>query len=256
MSDEHIDRQITLRRSQSRPIDPNCAALLIIDMQEYQVRKTWTCYQLGTAANPGLLDYFMERVETIVEPNIVRLVAAARKVEMPLVFTKLSSHDKQGRDFAPQIQWLNKAAVKAVGKPVFPHLDDPASAIVPALSPRDGDIVITKTTSGVFTGTELERLLKNMGQRQLVVCGVVTNMCVEGSARAGSELGFDVTVVDDACAAWSESVHVASLRSFEMIFGAVTKTDALIDQLLSGHADARRAAETEPSPASGKRTQV
>jgi nicotinamidase-related amidase len=231
MSDASIDRLIANRRSWWPALDPKVAAVLVIDMQEYQVREDWPLHRFRNKLNPGLRDYFLQRVAEVVEPNIVRVVAAARDAGVPVVFTKFSSHDAQGRDLPRHFRQYNAIATKAMGAPIFPHQGDPASAIVPSLAPRQGDIVITKTTSGVFTGTELERLLKNMNLEQLIVCGVLTNACVESSARAGSDLGFYVTIVDDACAAWSESAHAASLRSFEMCFGAVATTDAVIRQL-------------------------
>jgi nicotinamidase-related amidase len=231
MSDVLIDLNNAAMRAHRSAIDPGRAGLLVIDMQEYQVRKPWPCYQLMNGRVPGLLDYFHHQVEHIAEPNIVRLVHAARAAGVPIVFTKLASHQKDGRDLGGKIRGANELARHLIGKPFFPHQDDPAAAIIPSLAPQDADIVLTKTTSGAFSGTELDRLLKNMGVSQLILCGVVTNMCVESSARVGADLGFDVTVVSDACAAWSESVHVASLRSIEMVLCAVQKSDDVIDQL-------------------------
>jgi len=233
MSDASIDNHIAGRRRWWPALDPKLTALLVIDMQEYQVHKDWPSYEFRERFSPGLRDYLVQQVAQVVEPNVARLVAAAREVGAPVVFTKFSSHDKRGRDLPRHIRQLNALAIQAIGQPIFPHQDDPASAILPSLTLEEGDIVITKTTSGAFTSTDLERLLKNMGIEQLVVCGVLTNACVESSARAGADLGFQVTVVDDACAAWSESAHVASLRSFEMCFGVVAKTDAVIRQLQS-----------------------
>jgi nicotinamidase-related amidase len=60
---------------------------------------------------------------------------------------------------------------------------------------------------------------------------VVTNICVEGSARAASELGFDVFIIEDACAAWSPEIHKNTLVSFEMMFGSVVTTDAVIEKV-------------------------
>jgi nicotinamidase-related amidase len=117
------------------------------------------------------------------------------------------------------------------GEALFPDVDHPGSEIVAPLAPREEDLVVVKNTSGVFTATNLELLLQNMGIEQLVVCGVVTNMCVEGAARTGAELGFDVFLVSDACAAWSQEIHDATLRSFELLFGHVVPTDRLIEEI-------------------------
>ena len=231
MSDERIDQHIVFRRSWWPALDPRRAAVLVVDMQEYQVRPEWPYHQFRNKFSPGLRDYFMQRVAEVAEPNIVRIVRAAREAEVPVVLTKFCSHDNQGRDLPRHIRYLNDVAAEVMGKPAFPSQDDPAAAMVPSLTPGEGDIVITKTTCSVFTSSDLERALKNMGVEHLVICGVLTNACVESSARAGADLGFYVSVVDDACAAWSESAHAASLRAFEMCFGAVTKTDSVVGQL-------------------------
>jgi len=90
---------------------------------------------------------------------------------------------------------------------------------------------ITKNTSCVFTTTNLELFLKNMGIEQLFVVGVVTNICMEGSAMAASELGFDEFIIEDACAAWSPEIHKNTLVSFEMMFGSVITTDEVIEKV-------------------------
>jgi nicotinamidase-related amidase len=66
----------------------------------------------------------------------------------------------------------------------------------------------------VFTSTKPGFILNNMGIEQLLVTGVVTNVCVEGAARSADDLGFDVFLIDDACAALSPTMHAHSLRSF------------------------------------------
>jgi nicotinamidase-related amidase len=56
-------------------------------------------------------------------------------------------------------------------------------------------------------------------------------MCVEGAARIAADLGFRVIVVDDACAAWSPAVHEASLRSLELLYCDVSKTEDLVKRI-------------------------
>ena len=233
MSDPRIDDFIAVRRAGAPAIDPAKAALLVIDMQNYQVRREWASYKVTNTVVPGLLDEMMNRVVEIAEPNIVRLVDAAHKSGMQVVYTKFSSHHPSGKDFTRQLQRINGMAKRIVDEPVFPHKDDEASDIVDSFTVLPEDLVLIKTTSGSFTCTDLEAHLKNAGVEQLVVCGVVTNMCVEGTARAGAELGFDVTIVDDACAAWSQSAHEATLRSFQMFLGTVEQTDDVLAAIAS-----------------------
>ena len=231
MTDAQIDPFIALRKSVAPPIEARRDALLVIDMQNYQIRKDWGCYESVSKVAPGMLDEFMDQVRESVEPKVRRLVAAARKADMLVVYTKFSSNHRDGRDLAPQLQEINAFSTEAVGKVTFPYKDAEGSNIVEGLTPEGDDMVIVKTTSGAFTCTDLGPQLKNAGIEQIVVCGVVTNMCVEGTARAGSELGFHSTIVGDASAAWSERAHEASLRSFGMFFGSVLGTEEVLGML-------------------------
>ncbi|MBN2153779.1 MAG: cysteine hydrolase [Candidatus Lokiarchaeota archaeon] len=116
---------------------------------------------------------------------------------------------------------------------MFPSVFNPTSEILPELAPRteDGEIVLLKTTSCAFSSTDLDHLLRNLHVSTLVICGVVTNMCVEGAARIAADLGFRVVLVDDACAAWSPAVHAASLLSLELLYCDVSKTEDLVKRI-------------------------
>ena len=70
-----------------------------------------------------------------------------------------------------------------------------------AVAPRAGEPVLTKAEPNGFKDTELERELRERGVEGLVVAGMMTSMCVDSTVRAGSDLGFEITVAHDACAA-------------------------------------------------------
>ena len=53
-------------------------------------------------------------------------------------------------------------------------------------------------------------------------------MCVENTARIASDLGYNVFLVDDACAGWSEELHYSALRAMELLFAHVIQTDKVI----------------------------
>jgi nicotinamidase-related amidase len=70
-----------------------------------------------------------------------------------------------------------------------------------AVAPAPGEPVIEKDAPNAFLRTGLERELRERGVEELVVCGMMTSMCVDATVRAAADLGFSVTVVHDACAA-------------------------------------------------------
>jgi nicotinamidase-related amidase len=73
--------------------------------------------------------------------------------------------------------------------------------IHPDVAPLEGERVIQKDAPNAFLRTPLERELRERGIDGLVVCGMMTSMCVDATVRAAADLGFVVTVVHDACAA-------------------------------------------------------
>jgi len=72
--------------------------------------------------------------------------------------------------------------------------------IHPEVAPADDELVITKEHANAFRETALEEELRARDVDSLVVCGMMTSMCVDATVRAAVDLGFETTVVHDACA--------------------------------------------------------
>ncbi len=90
--------------------------------------------------------------------------------------------------------------------PLFPG--KPGVELHPAIRPK-GEPVIQKSTNSAFIGTDLERRLRDAAAEELVIAGITTPHCVSTTCRMGANLGFDVTLVHDACAAFSEGANTA-----------------------------------------------
>ena len=73
--------------------------------------------------------------------------------------------------------------------------------IHPRLNPLVGEQVIIKHTPNSFFGTDLLAELRKNFVTELVVCGMMTQMCVDTTVRAARDFGFSVTLISDACAA-------------------------------------------------------
>jgi nicotinamidase-related amidase len=83
--------------------------------------------------------------------------------------------------------------------------------ILEELSPRPGDLVISKTTASAFPSTNLEWVLKNLGINTLIGTGIVTSGCVEHTMREAGDRGYLGIVVEDGCGGNSEELHQAAL---------------------------------------------
>jgi nicotinamidase-related amidase len=76
----------------------------------------------------------------------------------------------------------------------------PGVEINPTVAPAAGEPVVQKAFPNGFRQTDLERQLRDAGASELVLCGMMTSMCVDATVRAAADLGFECTVVHDACA--------------------------------------------------------
>ncbi|WP_299432412.1 cysteine hydrolase family protein [uncultured Meiothermus sp.] len=178
-------------------------ALLLIDIQK------------------GLDDfaYWGERNNPQLEANVALLLARFRTAGKPVIHVKHHSvrptsplrPGQPGHDFKPEARPL-------VGEPVF-----------------------GKTVNSAFIGTDLESYLHQQGIGRLVVAGLTTDHCVSTTVRMAGNLGFEVWLVGDACAAFArkslqgewisaEQIHRVHLASLDGEFCAVVSTQAVSGQ--------------------------
>jgi len=174
-------------------------ALLLVDMQ-----RIWADPTLDHGKSPDEAAYFYERLQASVIPNQRRLLDAARAAGAEVVHTIIRSATSDGRDRSMDHK-LSDIHVRP---------DDPNGDVIEELRPLPDEIVLPKTSSGVFNSTNLNYLLRNLGIRFLIVAGTVTDQCVDMAVRDGADLGYLVTCVGDACATYSQQRHDAALRAF------------------------------------------
>jgi len=228
---ENVEKYLRLRRNFMGDIDPKKTVLLVIDMQKYQVEREWAVYKIMDTNSPGLLEYFVEEVQKKVVPNLQKLIQFCHEMKIPVIYTKFSSFMVDGSDLPKPIQTQNKMAKEFMGLVPYPHIADPSSEIIDDLKVEKEDVILQKNTSGVFISTRLDSYLKNMGVETVLVCGVVTNFCVESSAREAADYGFQVVMLDDCCAAWSPELQQAALKTFELLYGYVMSFEKVIKKL-------------------------
>ncbi len=107
-----------------------------------------------------------------------------------------------------------------------------------SVAPAAGEQVIQKAHPNSFLGTPLEAALRSSGVEHVVVCGMMTSMCVDATVRAAVDLGFEATVAHDACATRdlafageripAGQVHGAFLAALGDGYAVVRATDELL----------------------------
>lgn len=203
------------------PINPKDSALLFIDVQNFCVRREGGEFKgVSEADIAGKFKYYFDRLETVAIPNMQRLQAAFRAKAIEVLYTTIENLTKDGRDRSLEykIAGFNVPKASWDGK------------VIDEIAPADDEIVLPKTSSSVFISTHIDYLLRNLGTKQLILCGLVTEQCVEGAIRDAFDLGYLVTLVPDACATYSQEAHENSLRTMKG-YCRQLNTDALIEEI-------------------------
>jgi nicotinamidase-related amidase len=110
----------------------------------------------------------------------------------------------------------------------------PGHDIIPELYPLPGENVIDKPGRSAFQHTEFGLMLKIKGIKNLLICGVTTDVCVHSTMREANDNGFDCLLVEDATSASEPHLHAGAVESVKAeggIFGAVSTTDKILAAL-------------------------
>ncbi|KAK9788053.1 putative Isochorismatase-like domain-containing protein [Seiridium cardinale] len=219
-------------------------ALVIIDMQ------------VDFCAPGGYLDHQgipIDQSRAII-PAIRSLLDAFREARFPVYHTREGHRpDLSTLSSRELLRSRNNPSGKGIGDegPLGRLLvrGEKGHAIIPELAPRPTEPVIDKPGRSAFQHTDFKLLLDNRGIKNLVICGVTTDVCVSSTMRDASNLtlsmfykanggkddmGFDCVLVSDAAAAAEQSLHDSTIDSIQSeggIFGAVTTTNDVVSAL-------------------------
>ena len=191
-------------------------ALLVIDMQNDFVRE----------------DAIMEVKQAKHQlPAIKKLIDTCRKLDVPVIYTV---HETDST--------FNPLEIAT-----FPHLIDAGMRagtegieVVSELKPADGEYVLSKRRYSAFYQTDLEIVLRNIHKQKkeqnvlpvdtLIICGTVTNICCESTARDAYFRDYKVIFGSDVCSALNKEAHDATLANMEL-FGQVLDCEEIIAKL-------------------------
>ena len=203
------------------PLDPQVSALLFIDVQNFAAKRDGGEFKdVSDADMANKYAYYFDRLNSVAIPNMQKLQAGFRQAGIEVLYTTIESLTKDGRD--------RSLDYKITGFHVPKGSHD--GKVIDEIAPGDDEIVLPKTSSSVFVSTHIDYLLRNLGVRQLVISGIVTDQCVESAVRDACDLGYLVTLVPDACATYSQERHNNSLGTIKG-YCRQMNTDALIAEI-------------------------
>ncbi len=197
------------------------AAVLFVDVQKLY------CTPGIDPSHPefGETHYYHQRLRRLVIPNQVRLLKAARAAGVQVIHTIIEALTEDCRDVSLDHRLSGLMVPK--GHPLAQPIDE--------LTPISNEIVLPKTSSGVFNSTNIDYVLRNLGVRQLIIAGVVTDQCVDMAVRDAADRGFLVSCVEDACATYTQERHDTALKAFGG-YCWVTRTDIVEARLAAAKA--------------------
>ncbi|MBL4769053.1 MAG: cysteine hydrolase [Rhodobacteraceae bacterium] len=202
-------------------LPPAETALLVIDIQNTYLEVPDDPAK-ATAWAP-----FFERMNGTVIPNTAALIAQARKAGVEVIFARIACLKTDGRDRS-----LSQK------KPGFNYLllpkDRADSQMVDLLAAEGDEITIIKTTDSALTGTNLRLILHNMGIRNVIAAGIFTDQCISSTVRSLADESFNVVVVEDCCAAATETLHRHELEIINMIYCHVVASEDIKGFLAAG----------------------
>ncbi|MEJ2232545.1 MAG: isochorismatase family protein [Syntrophobacterales bacterium] len=172
-------------------------AMLVIDMQHY-----------FHGLHAPILD------------NVLSLIEACRTVQLNIVFTRHGVHDPQ-HDGGMLATWWDDLILHG----------SEAWQLDKELKPHPSDLIIDKNRYSAFQGTDLNDWLRKNGVEDLIISGVMTNLCCETTARDAFGHDYRVFFVADATATINEELHLATLKNLAYGFSYIMDTKELCSHL-------------------------
>lgn len=205
-------------------LDPRRVALVVVDMQYASAsREAGLGRLLKERGQEATGAYRFDRIETVVVPTIRRLLEAFRRHRLRVVHLTVGSQAPDYSDLLPHMRAFAEAIGNTRGRREHEILEP--------LAPGPGEPVVNKTTMSAFHSSGFEGLLRAWDVEQLVLTGVSTNSCVEGTGRDAADRGYRVLLVDDGCGAASERLHQATCENFQRLLGRVAPAATVIEEL-------------------------
>jgi nicotinamidase-related amidase len=206
--------------------DPERCALMIIDMQRDFVDPGGFGEALGN--DVSLLRKAIAPTRQVLE--------AARRRKLLVIHTR-EGHRQDLSDL-PTSKKLRGRLKTGIGDPGpmgrILVRGEYGHDIVDELKPAPGEPVVDKPGKGAFYATDLDSMLHNRGIRQLVVCGVTTEVCVHTSVREANDRGYDCLVLEDCVGSYFPEFQAAALKMIKAqggIFGWVSDSRRFLSGL-------------------------
>jgi isochorismate hydrolase len=195
-----LERIAPYRRHLALPLNLERPALLVLDMQEYFLQPRSHAF---IPSAPAIL------------PNIRALITYFTSQNCPIFFTR---HLNTPENAGMMANWWQDLIER----------DNSLSLLTQQLDTNTG-LILEKSQYDAFFKTDLESLLKEQFVSSIVICGVMTHLCCETTARSAFIHGFHVWFTIDGTATYTPEHHLATLQNLAHGFS----TPVLVSEVLN-----------------------
>lgn len=206
--------------SRDVPLQVDQSALLFIDVQNFAAHREGAEFDglSDTEFDTKYGPFFADMKDAVV-PNMQAIQIACRGAGIEVMYTTIESLTLDGRDRSLdyKITGFNVPKGSWDGK------------VIDQIAPRGDEIVLPKSSSSVFVSTHIDYVLRNLGVKQLVISGILTDQCVESAIRDACDLGYLVTQVTDACLTYTPERHQNSINAIKGYCRQVTTAQLLAE---------------------------
>lgn len=211
--------------------EPESTALLIVDMQNFCASTDCGLGPVLKEKYPDMFEYYAKRLDIVLENNL-KLLDFFRKHNLRVIFSTTGPYLEDGSDYFTPRRYKDRDIQRASGTRTNFYEGTWEQALRSEFVPIPGkELLIHKTSTGLFNSTGIDQILRCMGIQSLIVTGVATNACVEMTARDAADRWYKVVMAEDAQGTFSEESHIATLRNFARLYGMVWSTDDIIEYL-------------------------
>ena len=186
-------------------LDKEKSALLVIDMQTFFLDPGSPTFTPGGLA---------------ILSNVKRLIEAFRDARRPVIYTR-HVHHPDGTDAGIMGWWWEGMCIEGTKE----------SEIHPEITPDSDEKVITKHRYSAFYNTDLETILRCQKIEDLVITGIMTNLCCESTSRDAYFRDYRTFFLADGTGTINEEMHLASLLNLGYGFSYVTTAQGVLSQL-------------------------
>lgn len=178
------------------------------DMRDDQLPKTWK--ELGFTAED--VNAASAHTWEVCLPNAARVVTAARRLGLKMVFLHWGYRFQDGMDLDPEIYRLMKDNHGDDPTSWSGYIGKPDSQPARILGIQPGEYVIAKSGQDAFSSSPIEFVLRNLGIERLVFIGGHTEACLGKTATSAKRIGFKTLCISDATSNARESTRLQGIR--------------------------------------------